>query len=281
MHGSIQFRPTSSSIIHSSPAPCHTKIPCRRNGFFTIHIWCNLDCNGTKFNRKCALSGDWPALSDILQPPTMAVSQLRDHFPWLLIWAFIFKVEVGKKNTYNSSYSSYPANKINLKIWFPINQWSLRSNTLLLCAAPKFVIIMSVDREVDPALGRGRERGGDLSLTNCSIRFRSIMGTYLKLFYNGHYCGGGAGAGCGVWSWCWCWCQSTETLIVFSKQSVTRWRESPSLPALETIILGILLYCLEVGELFALSQSEGWDVSRQGLDQWIRQLLQMWTVVML
>lgn len=115
--------------------------------------------------------------------------------------------------------------------------------------------------EVDPALGRGR---GDLSLTNCSIRFRSIMGTYLKLFYNGHYCGGGAGAGCGVWSWCWCWCQSTETLIVFSKQSVTRWRESPSLPALETIILGILLYCLEVGELFALSQSEGWDVSRQG-----------------
>ena len=39
--------------------------------------------------------------------------------------------------------------------------------------------------EVDPALGRGR---GDLSLTNCSIRFRSIMGTYLKLFYNGHYC---------------------------------------------------------------------------------------------
>ena len=81
------------------------------------------------------------------------------------------------------------------------------------------------------------------------------MGTYLKLFYNGHYCGGGAGAGFGVW--CWGWCQSTETLIVFSKQSVTWWRESPSLPALETIILGILLFCLEVGELFALSQSEG------------------------
>ena len=118
---------------------------------------------------------------------------------------------------------------------------------------------MSVDREVEVGGGGG---GGDLSLTNCSIRFRSIMGTYLKLFYNGHYCGGtGAGAGCGVWCWCWgwCWdwCQSTETLIVFSKQSVTRWRESPSLPALETIILGILLYCLEVGELFALSQSEG------------------------
>ena len=122
---------------------------------------------------------------------------------------------------------------------------------MLLCAAPKFVIIMSVDREVEGGGGGG---GGDLSLTNCSIRFRSIMGTYLKLFYNGHYCGG-TGAGCGVWSWGWC--QSTETLIVFSKQSVTRWRESPSLPALETIILGILLFCLEVGELFALSQSEG------------------------
>ena len=220
-------------------------------------------------------AGTGPALSDILHQQWH--SQLKDHFHWLLIWAFIFKVEVGKKNTYNSSYSSYPANKINLKIWFHINQWSLRSNTLR-CAAPKFVIIMSVDREVDPALGRGR---GDLSLTNCSIRFRSIMGTYLKLFYNGHYCGGGAGAGCVVWCWCWGWCQSTETLIVFSKQSVTWWRESPSLPALETIILGILLFCLEVGELFALSQSEGWDVSRQGLDQWIRQLLQMWTVVVM
>ena len=78
---------------------------------------------------------------------------------------------------------------------------------MLLCAAPKFVIIMSVDREVEVGGGEGEgEGGGDLSLTNCSIRFRSIMGTYLKLFYNGHYCGGtgavaavcGAGAGAGV-----------------------------------------------------------------------------------
>ena len=137
--------------------------------------------------------------------------------------------------------------------------------------------------EVDPALGRGR---GDLSLTNCSIRFRSIMGTYLKLFYNGHYCGG-TGAGCGVWcwswGWCWGWCQSTETLIVFSKQSVTHGGES--LPLSQLWRPSYLVFSSFVWRwanyLPYLKVRAEMCPDREGLDQWIRPLLQMWTVVML